>query len=124
MLHIPGLYIADTDHGRGVYTGIDISRGDIIERCPIIKIPTGQLRHINPTILYEYYFLWQEEGVEACIALGYGSLYNHSPTPNAEIILDHTDDHIVIQAIQNISPTTEIRIDYTGATKGEIELWF
>jgi len=77
MLHVPGLYIAPANHGRGVFCGHDISKDDIIEVCPIIKIPKGQLENIDPTIIYEYYFLWEEEGYEACLALGYGSLYNH-----------------------------------------------
>ena len=125
MLHIPGLYIADSlISGRGVYCGLDIGEGDIIEICPIIKIPNGQIKAIDPTILYEYYFLWEEEGYEACLALGYGSLYNHAENPFAQIIMDYTDDTIKVEAIKDIPAHEEITIDYTGGTKGLTTLWF
>lgn len=124
MLHIPSLYIMYTKHGRGVSVAEDIAKGDLIEICPIVKIPAGQLQSIDKTILYEYYFLWEEKGFEACIALGYGSLYNHSPTPNAEAQMDYQDNQIRIIAKENITAATEITIDYTGGTKGEVELWF
>ncbi len=124
MLHIPGLYVMNTDHGRGVFTAQDLTPGDMIELCPVVKIPMGQLSHLDQTIIYEYYFLWEEEGYEACMALGYGSLYNHSSTPNAEVIMDYNDDKICIEAKEDIRAGVEIRIDYTGGTKGEIKLWF
>ena len=125
MLHIPGLYIIETeDKGRGVFTSEVLSPGDMIEICPIIRIPEGQLLHVDPTTFYEYYFLWDEDGYDACVALGYGSLYNHSPEPNAIVIMDYQDGTIKIEAHQEISAGVEILIDYTGGTKGEVELWF
>ncbi|MFT4566275.1 MAG: SET domain-containing protein [Saprospiraceae bacterium] len=125
MLHIPGLYILDTgDKGRGVFTSEALSPSDMIEICPIIRIPKGQLINVDPTIFYEYYFLWEEEGYEACVALGYGSLYNHSEHPNAIVIMDYEDGTIKIEAHKEIASGSEIIIDYTGGTKGEVELWF
>ena len=96
----------------------------MIELCPIIKIPEGQLKLIDQTKIYDYYFIWEEEGYDACIALGYGSLYNHSPIPNAEVIMDYVDHRIKIMAISSIQAADQIFIDYTGGTKGEVELWF
>lgn len=124
MLHIPGLYIQINPKGRGVYTGETLCSGDLIEICPIIKIPKGQLKRIAKTTFYNYYFIWEEEGIEACMALGYGSLYNHSFTPNAAVLLDYTDDTIKIEAIRPISSGDEILIDYMGGTKGAGGLWF
>ncbi len=125
MLHIPGLYIASsTGRGRGVFTAEHLSPGDLIELCPIVKITKKDLMHIDQTILYEYYFLWEEDPYTACLALGYGSLYNHSTTPNAIVIMDYGDDMIKIQSIEELSVDTEIRIDYTGGTKDIVELWF
>ena len=124
MLHIPGLYIANNEKGRGIFSAEDISPGDLIEICPLLKIPSGQLDNLNPTVIFEYYFIWEEEGYEACLALGYGSLYNHSNEPNAKVILDYTDESIKIEAIEKIKSGDEILIDYTGGTKGQVELWF
>ena len=124
MLHIPGLYILENQKGRGVYTAEQLHTGDLIEICPIIKIPIGQLSQLDRTILYEYYFIWEEQGYEACIALGYGSLYNHSSSPNAEIVMDYNDSTIHIIAVTEIEENSEILIDYTGGTKNRIKLWF
>ncbi len=127
MLHVPGLIILDsTLGGRGVFCAHDLAAGDIIEVCPIIKIPTGQLQSIDPTILYEYYFLWNEEGFEACIALGYGSLYNHGVNANVEIILDYTSDEIIFKAIRDIRASQELLIDYQGGDEhgDQKSLWF
>jgi len=125
MLHIPGLYVLDTEeYGRGVYTSEALSPGDMIELCPIIRIPQGQIGLIDQTKVYDYYFIWEEEGYDACIALGYGSLYNHSHRPNAEVIMDYVDHRIKIIATSSIQPTHQIFIDYTGGTKGKVELWF
>ena len=125
MLHVPGLYLLEDElKGRCIYTSVDLQPNDLIEICPIIKIPSGQLKHIDQTKLYDYYFLWEEEGFEACIALGYGSLYNHSSTPNAEVIMDYDDGTIRIEATQSIKASSEILIDYTGGTRDVIKLWF
>lgn len=125
MLHIPGLYIMETsDRGRGVFTSEPLEAGDMIEICPLIRIPKGELQHLDPTILYQYYFLWDEAGYEACIALGYGSLYNHAAHANAIVIMDYDDLTIKIEASTDIAAGSEILIDYTGGTKGEVELWF
>jgi len=124
MLHIPGLHITESDgKGRGVFTSEDLIKGDIIELCPILKIPSGQLELLDKTIIYEYYFLWDEEGYEACLALGYGSLYNHSTHPNAQILLDYEDQMIKFSSIQDISAGTEITIDYQDGNR-ELRLWF
>ena len=125
MLHVPGLYILDTEEfGRGVYTSEPLRQGDMIELCPIIKIPTGQLEQIDKTKIYDYYFLWEEDGYDACIALGYGSLYNHATSPNAEVIMDYVDHQIKIMALSEIEAGDQIFIDYTGGTKGQVRLWF
>lgn len=125
MLHIPGLYLLEHESkGRCIHTAIDLQPNDLIEICPIIKIPSGQLKHIDETQLYDYYFLWEEEGYEACIALGYGSLYNHSTTPNAEVVMDYDDGTIRIEASKVIEASSEILIDYTGGTRGIVKLWF
>ena len=39
--------------------------------------PAAERPLLDETNLYNYYFTWQDQA--AAIALGYGSLYNHSP---------------------------------------------
>lgn len=125
MMHVPGLYILPSKNkGRGVFTAEALQPNDIIEICPIIKIPKQQKDIIHQTCLHDYYFIWEEEGFGACLALGYGSLYNHDPDPNATVILDYTDNTILIKALKAIPPNSEILIDYSGGIKGSEGLWF
>ena len=126
MLHVPGLYILQTiEKGRGIFTMEELSNEDLIEICPIIKVPEGQLTHLDKTILFDYYFLWEEPGYRGCIVLGYGSLYNHNISPNADIVFDYSDSTVKIIANQSIVSGAEIFIDYTGSgLMKESELWF
>ena len=125
MLHIPGLYIAHTDkRGRGVFTAEIIEAKDIIEVCPLIMIPKDQLATIHQTVLHDYYFLWPTDEGKACMALGYGSIYNHDFEPNAEVIFDLNTTEIVIQSLKTIDVGDEITIDYTGGIRESTRLWF
>ncbi|MBC7885615.1 MAG: SET domain-containing protein-lysine N-methyltransferase [Saprospiraceae bacterium] len=125
MHQIPGLYITDSaERGRGVFTSMDISEGDLIEVCQVIKISKAQLPVIHKTILHDYYFLWGEHMDECAIALGFGSLYNHEVHPNANFILDFENETIDIVAIKNISAGSEVTLNYHGAPGDEEPLWF
>ncbi|MBK7636076.1 MAG: SET domain-containing protein-lysine N-methyltransferase [Saprospiraceae bacterium] len=125
MHQIPGLYTAHDDQkGRGVYTSIPVSIGDLIEVCPVIVIPKVELPIIHKTILHDYYFLWGEDMDDAAIALGFGSLYNHAIHPNANFILDMENNTIDIVAILDINPGEEVTINYHGEPGDESVLWF
>ncbi len=126
LKQIPGLYIAhiDEEKGRGVFAGLSISKGDIIEACPVIHIPKKDLQTIHSTALHDYYFLWGKDQDEAVIALGYGSLYNHSSDPNAQIILDYLADEIIIECVRKIDAGEEITIQYNEGDINADSLWF
>jgi SET domain-containing protein len=125
MNQIPGLYISeDKQKGRGVFTSIAISEGDLIEVCPVIVISKVELPIIHKTILHDYYFLWGENMDDAAIALGFGSMYNHAVHPNANFILDFENNTIDIIAVQNIEPGDEITLNYHGEPGDDASLWF
>jgi uncharacterized protein len=125
MQRIEGLYIVDSvDKGRGVYTAVPISEGDLIEVCPIIFIPKRELPIIHKTVLHDYYFLWGDDLDQCALALGYGSLYNHELHPNANFILDIENKTIDIEAIKDIAPGEEITLNYHGEPGNEDAVWF
>src|SRR5436305_320986 len=63
--------------GRGVFARRPIREGEVIERVPVIVLPVGEIRTPDGwTTLGDYCFLWDRGTV--AVALGYGSLYNHS----------------------------------------------
>ncbi len=125
MQRIHGLFIARVKNkGRGVFTAEAISKGSIIEICPVIIIPKKEVDIIHQTDLHDYYFVWGEKDDEGAIALGYGSLYNHSYKPNAEYIYDLNENVIEIVAIKDIKAGQEILCNYHGDPDCKDELWF
>lgn len=124
MLHVAGLYIADSKgKGRGVFTAEYLQAGTIIELCPVIFIPQKQILALDQTSLYDYYFVWPDNE-RICLALGYGSLYNHDKNPNAEIVFDLEDEQIHVVALRNIDAGEEICFHYLGDDSKELPYWF
>ena len=122
---IPHIYISDSNlHGIGVFTGVEILQGSIIEICPVIRLPKKDINHIKKTILYNYYFEWGDDLLEGGLALGYGSIYNHSFEPNAYYDIDMQADTLSIYAFRDILPQEEITINYNGQPDDDTELWF
>jgi hypothetical protein len=113
--------------GRGVVAAQDIKKGDLIERSPVLIIPSRDRAAVDPTVIFAYVFMWEKEMVEqdlychvgrSAIALGFTSLLNHSYSPNAEFIR-HIDDLMIdIVALTDIESGDEVTIDY------QMQLWF
>ncbi|MBV8456184.1 MAG: SET domain-containing protein-lysine N-methyltransferase, partial [Acetobacteraceae bacterium] len=96
--------------------------GDVIEVCPAIVLPEHDARRLDGTRLYDYYFGWGPDGRQAAIALGYGSLYNHSVTPNAAYRKNTEAEAIAFIATKTILPGEEIHVTYNPGP-GNL-LWF
>ncbi|MFC7896807.1 SET domain-containing protein [Streptomyces sp. NPDC057381] len=107
-------------HGRGVFTTRAITAGETVESCPVLLVPAAQRHLVDDTALYDYYFNWP--GGQAALALGYGSLYNHSPRPNARYRKNTDTLTVDIHAVRAIAPGQEITVDYT--CDGTNPLWF
>ncbi|MEL6356545.1 MAG: SET domain-containing protein [Bacteroidota bacterium] len=121
--HLPFLYIASSKRGgRGVFTAREIPAGTTIELAPVIVLDLADTECIHDTRLHDYYFLWGEEG--SAIALGYGSLYNHSRRPNADFRMDFERKEIKFFALHDIIPGKEILINYTDEEDERTRLWF
>jgi SET domain-containing protein len=110
--------------GRGVFARAAFAKGDLIEAAPIILIPAEQWHFIEPTVLALYIFNFGPEGEHAAIALGYGSLYNHSYSPNAEYIKNWEDRLIRFVAVRNIEKGDEITVNYNGSPDNQNPIWF
>lgn len=100
--------------GRGVFTRNDIPKNTVIEVAPLLiaKIKPGDEGYFDH-VLYE----WGKN--EYALALGFGSLYNHSIKPNADYELsDHGGlPNIQIRSIRKITKFEEITINYNGDPK-------
>ena len=107
-------------HGLGVFATAPFKPGDVIERCPVLVIDPEDADSLASGSLYGHVYDWGEG--HAAVALGYGSLYNHDPVPNAEYSASDDGEELVVKAKAVIQPGDEILVDYTGG--GQIELWF
>jgi SET domain-containing protein len=90
--------------GRGLFARRRIRQGELIGRTPVLVLPAGG----GPG---DYCFEWGE-GTWA-LALGYGSLYNHSYSPNARYVAVGRRTK-VFTALRDIEPGEEITVKYNG----------
>ena len=121
----PGLHIIPHEIKKRCIVCLEtISKGELIELCPVIVLSAEDTVLIHKTKLHDYYFVWDIEEKSAALALGYGSLYNHSDEPNAEFELMIPDKMIRIYALADIPAGEEICLDYMGLKDTEASLWF
>src|SRR4051794_29562182 len=98
--------------GRGVFARRAIKKGEEIERVPVLVMPAKDVKHgPDYTTLGTYCFVWQRGKV--AVALGYGSLYNHSYRPNARYD-DVGRQTKVFSALRDIEPGEEVTVNYNG----------
>lgn len=88
---------------------------------PVILLSAADRKIIHETHLHDYYFLW--DGDQAAIALGFGSLYNHSSAANTEFELDYDFEQIRFKALRDIAAGEEITTDYRVGDQ-RMKLWF
>lgn len=113
----------DTTKGRGargVYAAEPIAVGQIIERVPVLLIPKSQVFGDDPIArnaarISWYVFEWKvpTKRPYVALALGYGSIYNHSFHPNARYRCV-APDAIEYECIRPIDAGDEITINYNG----------
>lgn len=99
-------------HGRGVFSKKEIKNGEIIEIVPLLPIIR---KTIEQTILLDFILnlppnLICDEN-DSTIMLGYGSIYNHSDTNNAEWLYLNNKELVVV-ALKDISRGEEICVNY------------
>ena len=109
-----------TSKGRGVFARYTICKGDTIEVCHMIVSDTKHDAP-HPFDVWDYEF-----GGKSAIALGNGSLYNHSYTPNASWVCRQKSQTIRIYAIDTIVIGREILINYVDGygPEANIDLGF
>lgn len=118
------LFIASIENkGRGVFAAVTFSKDDVLEVCPLIITNPEDLSALHTTYLHDFYFLWGQAQNQAAIALGYGSLYNHSDTPNAYFNYDYDNKTIDFVALSSIEIGQEITVDYQAGMETR-DLWF
>jgi SET domain-containing protein len=115
-----GVFVSRSSvHGHGVFAARSFEPGEVVEECPVLLVPATAVADLG---LDGYCFEWDEE--RSAIALGYGSLYNHSWRPNARYDHDHELGVVTYTAVCSIEAGQEVTINYSGHPEGRSELWF
>jgi hypothetical protein len=86
--------------------------GELVERCEVLRIPAAELALVQQTVLRDYLFSCDDGTGDVSIALGCGSLYNHSDDPNAEYHKDLLHNAIDFTAARDIEIGDEITVAY------------
>lgn len=108
--------------GMGVFAARDIESGEVVEVCPMLIIPEETLYSPSGTSpLKDYVFTWSTNQVG--LALGFGSLYNHSYTPNlrSEDTTARVKRYI---ALRKISKNEELTHNYAGHPRSRKSVGF
>lgn len=108
-------------YGRGIFANRNIKKSEFIEEAPVIVIPNTEWKLIRKSILLNYVFRW---GEAKALALGHGSLYNHSYTPKAMYITNIENQTIDFYAREDIQEGEEITVNYNGDPEDQSPLWF
>jgi SET domain-containing protein len=108
--------------GRGVFALRRIAKGEEIERVPMIVMTAKEFEEdLSSSSLSNYCFAWGRNQV--ALALGYGSIYNHSYTPNARYE-DVGPQTKVFLALRAIEVGEEITVNYNGKPGSRTKVWF
>jgi uncharacterized protein len=99
--------------GRGVFALRNFKAGEIIESCPALVLTPTERKHCEKTILNYYIYPWKSTR-SACVLFGYGEIYNHSFSPNADWKQNFRDTTMVYRALRPIKKGEEITVNYNG----------
>ena len=121
----PYLYVGNSDGmGRGIFTRENIRARTIIEVSPVIVMSPKDRKIIDQTLLHDYIFEWGDTRRQACLALGYVSLYNHNYASNCEYEMEYDKRIITIRTVRSVKAGEELYINYNGSWNNENPLWF
>jgi uncharacterized protein len=110
--------------GRGVFALRDFKEGEIIESCPVINITPKERKIVEKTIFNFYIYPWRST-LSGSLVLGYGSIYNHSYSPNADWKQNFKTNSMVYRALRPIKKGEEITVNYNGEPDDQTPIdWF
>ncbi|MCI3923931.1 SET domain-containing protein [Paenibacillus sp. TRM 82003] len=123
MIEVKTSEISVGEFNRGVFATRDIAKGELLHVAPVIAFPNEEYdEHIEKTFLSDYVF---EYGANhTAILLGYGSLFNHSYTPNATYEITFETHTVQFYAYKDIKAGEEVFINYNGEEDCNDPLWF
>lgn len=109
-----GTYVGlSPGRGRGIFAKKDFKKGDVVEVSPVIVLDENDSEVLQDTLITYYVYAWG--GDKTCLALGNGSLFNHSEKPNVGYHMMENCGQIMYTAKKKISKGEELFVCYTPA---------
>ncbi|KAK7690340.1 hypothetical protein QCA50_006997 [Cerrena zonata] len=117
-LNVAGCRIAYTEgKGRGVFASRSIPAQTVVEISPVLLLNKDEYESYGKhTVIAHYTFKWPDGRM--ALALGLGSLFNHSDRPNVSFNLDTVSESIRYTTSRAVPPDEELCIFYGH------NLWF
>ncbi len=91
-------------HGYGVFAAQNLPKAMLIEKCPLVFFED------ESELFYKYSFACQGK---RALSFGYGSIYNHSDTPNVRFDYDPTENLLLFTTLRPIRAGEEL-LSYYG----------
>jgi uncharacterized protein len=108
---VADLVVRTNKKGRGLYANRPFRKGETIVEDPVLIFPSKEAT--DRSIVHKYTFEWPDEDTSA-LALGLGSLINHSYEPNAVYSFLWRQKRIRFYALRAIRKGEEILMNYNG----------
>ena len=110
--------------GLGVFALKDFKIGEIVENCPVLTFTPKERKNLEKTPLSHYIYPWKSTR-GAALVFGYGSIYNHSYSPNADWRQNFKTRSMVYRAVKSIKRGEEITVNYNGEPDEQTPIdWF
>ena len=78
----------------------------------MLRIPAADVEAVQQTVVRDYLFSCDDGTGDVAVALGHGSLYNHSDEANARYVKDAGNNLIIFTAQRDIAAGEEITVAY------------
>lgn len=110
--------------GLGVFALKNFEKGELIESAPVLVFSPTDRKNLEKTPMSHYIYPWRSTR-GAAIAFGYGSIYNHSYSPNADWKQNFKTQSMVYRAVKDIKKGEEITVNYNGEPDEQTPIdWF
>jgi len=105
-------------HGYGVFAKEDLAEGELIDQCRLLKLGHRANYNHDP-VLKDYIWADRDNSIESkahgnniFIALGFGSMYNHSDSPNTKQWVNYNAGVMTVNTNRVIKKDEEIFVNY------------
>lgn len=110
--------------GRGVVAGRRFEEGELVDVAPVVVVPAAQWSLIEQTALHRFCFVWDDAKGSVAVALGRGSLFNHSYRPNVTPEKKVRQKTMLFFALRAIEAGEELTINYNGDVDSQAPVGF